>query len=322
MITRTASKALHAAPLSEHIGADLAGVIVQDILEDDWLDYRVKQELGEHLVLRLRSQEASAGTMVELAKRFGPLMDVRQVGNGALHVPGHDEIKVISNIFDGSGRRLGDGNASAQIWHVDASYWEAPPGVTIFYARQTPAHPPKTWFLNMIKVYESLPEDIRNTIAQLRVIHHQYPRGVELGVHEDGPSLPLETRSAGILHPLVRRHLPTGRPILFLPYRRDCVIPGWSQEDATALLTQLWDIAESSPYQTAVALEPGDVVIWDNRGIVHRRDSWSANEGRLMWHLSSQGEVPTPMFPPKVVNINALGIDGTGDKSYIAGVEL
>lgn len=309
-------------PLSPHIGADLIDWDVQDLLGNDWATFQLKQAVSEHLVVRLRGQKLDPESIGRVAQLWGPLMDVRQVGNGARHIPGHDSIKVISNARDATGQRLGDGNAAGQIWHVDASYWEAPPGVTVFYARTVPSVPPRTFFMNMIKVYAALPEETKQRIRQVRVQHHQYPRGVEEGTHRNGPSLPLEKRSMGAVHPLVRRHLGTHQPLLFLPFRRDCLVPGMSEAEGRALLEELWDFTERSPYFFGAALEPDDLIVWDNAAIVHRRESWAESDARVMWHLTAFGEVPTPMYPPHVVNINALGYDGTGDKTYIEGAAV
>ncbi|HSW16652.1 MAG TPA: TauD/TfdA family dioxygenase [Ramlibacter sp.] len=304
------------APLTQHIGAQVVDLDLNDVPDDRWRMHQLKDALAQHRVLLLRGQKLSPQALCAIGSLWGPLMDVRQVGNGAIHVPGSDRIKVISNARDASGLRLGDGNSAAQIWHVDASYWEAPPGVTIFYARKTPVPPPKTAFMDMLKVYETLPPTLKDQIAPLRAIHHQYPRGVERQIDETGPSLPLEQRLAGRSQPLVRRHLATGKPLLFLPFRRDCIVEGMNEADSRALLDTLWDHTERSPFFGAMGLEADDVVIWDNSAVVHRREGWPESAARVMWHVTAAGEVPTPMFQKHVVNINALGYDGRGDPSY------
>lgn len=305
--------------LAEHIGREIVDFDLRLLATgtpDPWLLFQIKDALAHARVLLLRGQSLRPDEISAVARHWGPLMDVRQAGNGAVHIPGNDYIKVISPVRDESGRRLGDGNSEAQIWHVDASYWEAPPGVTIFYAQCAPSPPPKTMFMDMVKVYASLPEATKARIAKLRVIHHQYPRGVEAGIDASSQSLPLATRLAGRAHPLVRRHLATGEPLLFLPFRRDCIVEGWNESDSRALLEALWRHAWDSPCVGAIGLEAGDVAIWDNTGVTHRREGWNADSPRIMWHLTAAGEVPTPMYQEKVVNINALGYDGKGDPGY------
>lgn len=318
---RHASPALASRPLSEHVGVDVLDTTVQDVLADRWLQLQLKDFLAQHFVVRLRGQDYTPREIVSLGQVFGPLMDVRHAGNGARHVPEEPFIKVISNARDREGRRVGDGNSAGQIWHSDVSYWEAPPGVTLFCGRVAPPSLPKTHFMHMAKVYAALPESLRDGIRTVRIQHHQYPRGVEIGDNPTHESLPFERRTSGATHPLVRRHLGSNQPVLFLPYRRDSVIPGMSEDDSRSLLERLWDFVERTPYAHGVALEPGDVVIWDNAGTLHRRDAWPRQEARVMWHVSAQGEVPTPMFTSTPKNLNAMGFDGRGDRAYIDALD-
>src|SRR6185437_11386396 len=114
--------------------------------------------LKRHLLLFFPQQSIEPATLTAFAHHFGPLLDIRRKANPARHVPGHDMIKVISNITCSDGVPLGDGNASAQIWHSDSTTWEVPVGYIAFYCRIAPPNPPHTSFLDMIKVYETLPE--------------------------------------------------------------------------------------------------------------------------------------------------------------------
>jgi taurine dioxygenase len=88
------------------------------------------------------------------------------------------------------------------------------------------------------------------------------------------------------------------------------------QSASKELLTGLWDFVDQRRPNWSAALEAGDVVVWDNRALVHRRQGWPEDVERVMWHLTVSGEVPTPMYPPRVVNINALGYDQQGDPDY------
>ncbi|MDO8278312.1 MAG: TauD/TfdA family dioxygenase [Burkholderiaceae bacterium] len=315
------SPQLDVRPLSEHIGAELHNFDLRSVLSDRWARLQVRDALARHLVLRVRGQDLDADELMSLCSVWGPLMDVRHAGNGALHVPGNDFIKVISNARTRDGRRVGDGNSAGQIWHSDATYWEAPPGVTLFCGKVAPAALPRTYFLDMIKVYAALADELKREIRDVRVQHHQYPRGVEIGDNPTQATLSVEKRSRGAIHPLVRRHLASNRPALYLPYRRDCLIPGMDEARARDLLERLWAFTDRCNFHHGVALEPGDVVIWDNTAVLHRRDSWPATQARVMWHISAQGEVPTPMYTRIDVNENALGFDGKGDTSYIADLQ-
>ena len=303
----TPNSRLKLTPMSEHTGADITGVSIDEIVDDEALFADIQRAMNRHIVLRFGGQEISPASITAFMRRFGPPMDIRAPGKGAVHVPGHDFIQVLSGASDETGRPLGDDNTSQQIWHTDAGQWEVPPGVVFLYGRVIPKQAPKTYFKNMIKVYEALPEDLKQTIASLRAIHHMYPRSVDVEVHRNGQTLAREIRENGPAQPLVRRHLPTAKPMLYLPTRRDSVIPGLSDMQSKALLTRLWDIAEASPFDIVCPIGVGDLIAWDNAAAVHSRDGWSGEIRRDVWHLLAEGESPTPMHPRKTTNANVPG---------------
>ena len=293
------------------------GVVVDADVETQHRDpafiETIAKKLRDHRVVLFHAQRLSPEAMTGFAAAFGPLLDIRRVGNNAIHVPGHDMIKVLSGNLADDGRPLGDGNTSAQIWHTDSTPWECPPNYISFHCLDAPEDPPHTYFLDMVAVYRDLPEATKERINHLRVIHHQYPRQIEVKIAAEGKSLPLEDRMAGRVHPLVRRHLQTHQPILYLPTRRDSIVVGWGEEESRELLEELWEFACASPHVFSAALRPGDVVIWDNAACVHSRDGWDPSLRRVMWHVSVQGEVPTPMHPVKTTNPIGLSDDARRD---------
>jgi taurine dioxygenase len=293
--------------LTPEIGVDFSGVNLEKDAYDAYFIDQLRKAMDMHLVVRIRNQQISPDTMTSIAANFGPLLDIRRAGGNALHVPGHDLIKVISNETDPeTGRSLGDGNSSPQIWHSDSTTWEVPVGHIAFYCRRTPTPAPATRFLNMIKVYETLPEATKERIKSLRAMHHVFHRQIEVAIAREAPSLPVEDRRIGRIHPLVRRHLPSGQPVLYLPTRRDSLIVGWTEEASRELMEELWQHADSSPFFASAALEPDDFIIWDNTATVHSRDGWPADQGRTMWHVSAEGEVPTPLYGSRAPNTIGL----------------
>jgi taurine dioxygenase len=298
---------IEVTPLTPDIGVDFSGVnLEKDAYDADFID-QLRKAMDTYLVVRIRNQQISPATMTTIAGYFGPLLDLRRAGSDALYMPGHDLIKVISNETDPeTGRPLGDGNSSAQIWHSDSTTWEVPVGHIAFYCRRTPTPAPATRFLNMIKVYETLPDSTKERIKSLRAMHHMFHRQIEVAIARDAPSLPIEERRIGRLHPLVRRHLPTNKPVLYLPARRDSLIVGWTDKDSRDLMEELWQHTDSSPYFVSAALVPDDFIIWDNTATVHSRDGWPSDQGRTMWHVSAEGEVPTPLFGARAPNTVGL----------------
>jgi taurine dioxygenase len=305
-------------PLNEHLGVKLSGVVFETHAPDREFTRLMKQLLDEHLLVFIARQKIEPNTIENLVANFGPLLDIKRAGNKAHHVEGAPWIKVISNGRAPDGIPYGDGNASAQIWHSDSTPWEAPVGHIAFYCRQTVEPAPKTYFKNMIKVYEALPQAMKDKIAHLRVIHHFYPRQIEVAIHANGPSMPLEDRKRGFAHPLVRRHVGNNLPYLYLPTRRDSIVQGWGEAESRALLEELWNFTNQCDFDFGVALTPDDFVIWDNRATVHGRDGWPETETRIMWHISSEGEIPTPLNTKR--GVNTIGLDSGQAKAATADI--
>lgn len=302
---------IEVVPLSEHIGVELRNLDFEALAPTEPFVDLMKKLLDRHLVVLMRGQKIRPLTAQAFSANFGPLLDIKRKGWGdTIHVPEAEWIKVISNGKDeASGRPLGDGNASAQMWHTDSTSWEAPVGHIAFYCRRTPDPAPQTSFMNMIRVYDALPQAMKDRIARLRAIHHFFPRQIEPEIARTQPSQPLEDRRRGILHPLVRRHLGTGKPMLYLPTRRDSLIPGLEEAESTALLTELWDFTDAQPFRISHAMLPDDYVIWDNTATVHSREGWPEDQTRVMWHISSEGEVPIPFHPKRTLNTIGLDLD-------------
>ena len=311
-------KDIRIEPLNDHLGVKLSGVDFEQCAPDREFIRLMKQLLDEHLLVFIPKQKIEPNTAENFVNNFGPLLDIKRAGNTAHHVPDAPWIKVISNGKAPDGIPYGDGNASAQIWHSDSTPWEAPVGHIAFYCRQTVNPAPKTGFKNMIKVYEALPQAMKDRIGALRVIHHFYPRQIEVKIHAEAPSMPLEDRKSGFAHPLVRRHMGSNKPFLYLPTRRDSIVQGWSEEESRALLEELWAFTNQCDFDFQVALMPDDFVIWDNRATVHNRDGWSEDQTRIMWHISSEGEIPTPLLTKR--GVNTIGLDRDQAKNATASI--
>lgn len=128
----------------------------------------------------------------------------------------------------------------------------------------------------------------------------------------------LEDRKSGFAHPLVRRHMGSNKPFLYLPTRRDSIVQGWTEEESRALLEELWAFTNACDFDFQVALMPDDFVIWDNRATVHNREGWSEDQTRIMWHISSEGEIPTPLLTKR--GLNTIGLDRDQAKNATASI--
>lgn len=284
------SGAFAVVPLSDALGAEIVGVDLSRPLERSHL-VRIAEAWSRHLVLRFRGQQAmSADDLIGFSSLFGPL-DHRPIATGkrATAIPDdRPELTLISNVLV-DGKPIGGLGAYEASWHADMTYNERPPKGSCLLAREVPPCGGDTWFSNMYRAYETLPDSLRTRIHGLSCVHDASRNSAgELRVGYADESDPRKT--VGAVHPLVRTHPVTGRKCLFLGRRRAAYIPGLSLEDSEALLDELWTHATDSRFAWVQQWKVGDLVMWDNRCTMHRRDSFDPATRRLLYRTQIAGE--------------------------------
>ncbi|MDQ0471034.1 TauD/TfdA dioxygenase family protein [Labrys wisconsinensis] len=284
-------------PASAHLGADVSGLSFAEIVDRDDPDLfaQVSAALDRHLVLRFRDQPVDPERFVAFARHFGTLVNLKRAENvDALHVEEHPLIKVISNAYAADGRPLGDvNNSSQQIWHSDGCTQPAPPAKTFFFGRKAPANPPRTMWLHMVEVFRRMPEDLKATITPLSAIHSVHNNPNEIALFLRRGSIGMDKLREGTRHPLVCRHPSTGKPLLYLPRRRDTLIVGMDLAESREIMDRLWDFVLTQTCWWGAGMAENDLVIWDNLATLHGREGWESTEERVMWHVATTG---TPLL--------------------------
>jgi len=279
---------IHVRPLSAALGAEIGGVDVTR-LDDDGLA-RVKAAWLEHLVLLFRGQRLSDGELVAFSRRFGPLDVAPPNENGVRSAPGFPEILVISNVVE-DGVEIGSlGNAEA-AWHTDMSYIETPPTGSLLYALEVPPAGGDTGFLNMYRALDELPGELRRRVEGKHIKHDATTNSA--GYLRAGVERPDDLQvSPGVCHPIVRRHPETGRQALYLGRRHLASIPGLEPEGSEHLLDALWAHTTQTRFTWHHQWRAGDLLIWDNRAAMHRRDPFDAKARRIMHRTQIAGDRP------------------------------
>jgi taurine dioxygenase len=164
---------------------------------------------------------------------------------------------VMSNL-DADGRpRIRHSPGANHHWHTDKPYHRAPPMLTMLYAVEVP--PPgadrggDTEFANMALAFEALPDETKQRVAGLRVVFRP----------AFNPALP------AVDHPLVRTHPETGRKSLYIGNHATHVV-GLSEPEGRVLLADLLAHATQQRFVYAHRWRPRDLVMWDNRCLLHR----------------------------------------------------
>ncbi len=181
---------------------------------------------------------------------------------------------------------LGSGEA---VWHTDMSYLPDPPKASALYALEVPATGGDTSFCSMYAAWDELPGPLQRRVEALRVKHDgTYNSGgyVRQGVTPTGDP----RTSPGTIHPLVCVHPETGRRALYLGRRRNAYIDGLSLDDSNTLLDEIWAYGTRDSLTWRHRWEAGDLVLWDNRCTMHRRDAFDPAARRLMHRTQIKGD--------------------------------
>ena len=270
---------LRVAKLAEALGAEISGVDLARPLSDEHF-FRIREAWRDHMVLRFRGQSLSDPQLLAFSRRFGELDPPGPNPYGRPFLAEHPEMNVISNIREGGAPigGLGDGEA---IWHADMTYVEEPPMGAMLYALEVPPSGGDTYWANLNLAYETLPDELKRRIEGRRAVHDATYNSA--GERRKGYAEVADPRRApGARHPLVRVHPETGRRCLFLGRRRNSHIEGLALEESEALLDRLWAHATQARFTFRQAWRVGDLVLWDNRCTLHRRDAFDPAARRLM----------------------------------------
>ena len=265
--------------LGKALGAEIDGLDLSQPLTTQTFD-QVREAWLEHLVIRIRGQKLTDPELLAFSRNFGELDPPGPNPLGRPFLADHPEMNVISNIkLDGVPiGGLGDGEA---IWHADMTYIERPPMAAILHAIEIPPTGGDTYWANMYLAYETLPPELKRRIEGREAIHDATYNSA--GAMRKGYKDVTNPRTApGAHHPLVPTHPETGRRSLFLGRRRNSYVVGFELEESEALLDALWAHATQPQFTFRQEWRVGDVMVWDNRCTLHRRDAFDPRARRLL----------------------------------------
>ena len=266
-------------PTGAALGADVRGLDISGKI-DDKVFRDIYKAWNDHLVLRFRGQRLDDNALVTFSRRFGELDMAPTPAPGERMVVTLPEVAVISNIVVG-GKAVGSLGNSELVWHQDMSYNELPPKASLLYGIETPSAGGETFFYNLYKAYATLPQALKSRIQALSC-KHDATRNSSGQLRKGFEERYSNAERPGAIHPLVVRHPETGRSSLYLGRRPNAWIVGLSDADSDALLDELWAHVQQGPHLWTQEWRQGDLVIWDNRCTLHRRNQLDPSLRRLM----------------------------------------
>ena len=283
---------LETRPLHPLLGVEIVGVDVKQLADDVFA--RIVDAFEEHSVLLFRGQSLDDEAQIAFSRRFGPLeTTIRTVVSHAQYRP---EISNLANV-DGDGRLIPRGdrrnlfNAGNQMWHTDSSFKRVPAHASLLSGREVPPEGGETEFASMRVAYERLPEALRRALEGRVAIHSfEYSRGL---VGEGLLSPEEAAQVPPVPQALVRTNPVHGRKAYFVASHA-CEIVGTPTDEARALIRDLLERATAPDRVYTHRWRPGDLVMWDNRCVLHRGRPWDESRYRRVMHRTTvAGAGPT-----------------------------
>ena len=275
-------------PTGAALGADIDGIDLAGALTPESVA-AIKAAWGEHLVLRFRGQRLGDEDLLRFSRQFGEL-DWAPIAAANDAPEGRQYVMVVSNVIE-DGKAIGQLGAYEAIWHTDMSYIAEPPSASALYSLEVPPEGGDTGFCNMYLAYESLAPELRCQIEG-RVCRHDASRNSAGELRRGFVDMPDPSQTVGAEHPIVRTHPVTGRKALFLGRRRNAYVPGLPLDDSEALLDALWAHATKPEFAWYQQWRKGDLILWDNRAVMHRRDAFDPATRRVMHRTQIKGDRP------------------------------
>lgn len=280
--------AIEVVPTGRVLGAEIRNVDLANMSDAEF--GAIRQASLDYLVIRVRKQKLDDPALIAFGKRFGELEPPGMSIIGKPYIDEYPDILVISNIVENGVPRgnLGSGEA---IWHTDMSYREVPVSYAILHAWELPPSGGDTHFSNMYEAYDTLPADLKAIVDDCVINHDESTNSA--GQLRKGFSQVSDPRQApGVRHPAVRVVPETGRKCLYLGRRRNSYIVGMDLDESEDVLDRLWAHASKEEFTWGHQWQLGDVLIWDNRCLLHRRDEFDSESRRLMHRVQIMGERP------------------------------
>jgi len=200
------------------------------------------------------------------------------------------EVTVVTNLKE-DGKPVGILGDGEVVWHADFTFKERPTAARMLLAIEIPPAGGHTYFLNAYAAYDTLSTAMKRrisgqTIKQADIVD----TAMKL---RPGASLDADIRAVpGPSHPIISTHPETGRNMLFLGRRHGAYVNGMALEDSEALLNELWAHATQARFVYEHVWLPGDVVVWDNRATLHKRDAFESVSRRVLYAAQVEGHRP------------------------------
>ena len=259
-------------------GAAITGIDLTNLSSPTWED--IESAFNDYGLLIFPEQHLAADAVATFAKRFGSLQGGKPKGDDRAHsISNRRSDKTVLTERDPTWLTL---SYPTRYWHTDGTFGPVPPKICMLSASSVASQGGQTGFADMSAAYDALDQETKDRIADLNAYHsnlvgttrvlskpnREYLHTLVGDTPQDG-TYGLRMSVECPLRPLVKNHPVTGRPSLFLG-RHTFGIPGMSLVESDEFLRELETIACRPPRVYEHEWQVGDLIVWDNRRLLHR----------------------------------------------------
>ena len=283
---------LEIVPFETGFGADIIGFDFHTL--DEHQVAAVRSAWLEHGVVRFRGYQISDEQQMRFTSMLGEFVKhPRQLkGEEGAH-PTHEEILVISNAKI-AGKVIGTMGNSEARWHTDTWFYERPPAAALLRAVELPPEGGDTYFADMYGIYDRLGPALRKMLeGRLIQFTTIFDGAGRVRSGQEPPTTKDIRLWAHVRHPIIRTHGESGRNCMYVGLESESSwIVGLPLDESAAVLSEIFDYIHQAPSHFTQVWQGGDMIMWDNRCTMHRRDGWDARYTRVMHRTTTLGECP------------------------------
>ena len=274
-------KEIKVTPQSAALGAVISGVDLSKEPNERAMA-ELKDAFGRYSVIFFRDQTLTPQQHIALAERWGAI----NVNRFFKPLDGYPQI---AQVIKEASQKENIGGT----WHTDHSYDQIPAMGSILYAREVPTVGGDTLFSSMYLAYESLSEDMKNRLTNLKAWHssrHAFGYSVTDSEHyEDGRLANPNQATQDALHPVVITHPLTGRKALYVNADFTVRFDGWTAEESQPILELLYAHGARQEFTCRFHWEPDSIAFWDNRATWHYAMNDYPGHRRIMHRITLEG---------------------------------
>jgi taurine dioxygenase len=277
-------------PPDEGIGVEITDFDLAKVTPDEVSELR--DLVYRHKLLVFRGQRMDEERYLAMARRFGRPQIYFQAH---YHHPDHPEIFVSSNVPK-DGKKVGVAG-TGRFWHTDYSFFDEPLSTTFVYPQIIPKSGKReTYYIDMERVYRELPEGLRARVEGTRSFHEVtwyykvQPSDMDRAIIDLVRQIRAE--APGAVHPTVIRHPITGARFLYVSEGFTTRVEGLDYETSGALLAELFAFIGQERFIHVHAWREGDVLYWDNRGLLHRASETRSGEPSMSYRIGVYDGLP------------------------------